>query len=340
MSQTNPGSFLASGDEREARPRGTGQNDTSAGDTHRPCGLCGHVGATTVRSTDGGDYARCRRCRAEVQIGSELSAEEKFDEEQERYYDEQSVLMSPLLRTIHRNHARQRLSMLRRYLPSGRLLEVGPGMGDVLDLAKAAGYEIEGVEHSPVLARKIQEQHDVTVHSGAFEDLDLPNGLCDGWLSFHVVEHVPDPIAHLAKAAQVVRPDGYAFIATPSTGSWQHRILGHWSSSYSTAHLHLFSDRGLKAVLERVGWEVVEIRTVTPPESWPRFLTACIRRLRGRSAGAQRAGTAIRKTPTALGTDVLRVFQVASAPLRAIQDRLLGGHELFIIARRRGESCR
>jgi glycosyltransferase involved in cell wall biosynthesis len=150
---------------------------------HKNCPFCGHTGSTTVRDTDGGDYAKCSRCRSEVQIGGNRDVREKSEDEQKRSRDdEQSGLMLVVLRAIDRSHGRHRLAMLRRHLPGGQPLKVGPGMGDVLDLARASGDEIEGVEHSPALARRIQQQHEVTVHGGAFEDLDFPPAQYDGWL--------------------------------------------------------------------------------------------------------------------------------------------------------------
>jgi 2-polyprenyl-3-methyl-5-hydroxy-6-metoxy-1,4-benzoquinol methylase len=256
-----------------------------------------------------------------------------FEEQQEKHYGKDAAFSSATLRGQFRRMARRRVRQIREFLDSGRLLEIGPGAGDVLIAAREAGYQIEAVEHSPALVEEIRARCDVVCRTGAFEELAIEPASFDAFLNFHVIEHVVDPIAHLRKAAEVVRPGGFAFIATPNAASWQQRLIGAWSPNYSTAHVRLYTPAALRKQLEQTGWEVVKVGTYDPGTAWPRVVTSMIRNLRGRKRGGQ--GTVIACGPQASMSVFLSVYGALSWPLRTLQAALGGGNELFGVARRR-----
>jgi SAM-dependent methyltransferase len=261
-----------------------------------------------------------------------LGGEAWFKQQQRAFYDEQSLCLSPFVRFMAGRRAVVRVKLLRRYLREGRVLEVGPGMGDVLALAAVCGFRAEGVEHSPVLAQRIREETGLTVYEGMFEEMDLDKGGYDAWLSYHVIEHVPDPLAHLVKAASLVRVGGYAFVATPHAQSWEHRLTGSRSPNYSTAHTWLF---------RRSGWQPAEVRTFSDVDGWARVVTTGLRSLhslRGGGGTAPAHGEYARNIPRRLGPAMMRIAEIATWPLRKVQSVCRGGSELFIVARKLGES--
>jgi SAM-dependent methyltransferase len=223
--------------------------------------------------------------------------------------------------------------VLRWFLQSGRILEVGPGGGELLASLRALGYQVDAVEHSPALAEAIRTRWGITVHGGAFEELSFGEEAYDALLSFHVIEHVPDVAAHLAKAAQVVRRGGYFLLATPNAGSWEHRIPLGLSPNYSSAHLQLFSPRSLTLFLQRAGWQVVEMSTPSYADAWLRVASSFARRLRGKKRVAER-GRFARSGSTRSRRACVQLFSVATLPCRRIQEYLNGGNELFVVAKR------
>jgi SAM-dependent methyltransferase len=203
----------------------------------------------------------------------------------------------------------------------------------MLRSAKDHGYAVEAVEHSQSLARVIQERTGVKVRIGAFEDQTIDSGAFDAFLSFHVIEHVPNVQAHLAKAAEVVRPGGYAIIATPNAGSWEHNIPFGLSPNYSSAHLQLFSERSMKMFLERTGWLLMEVHTPSYSEAWARVATSVFRRLRGKANSIQR-GDLVRGEQSHKLRWVMQVFGAVTFPIRWVQEQLHWGNELIVVAKR------
>src|SRR5215217_1550888 len=57
-----------------------------------------------------------------------------------------------------RHEARQRLRFLRRYVRTGRLLEVGSAVGYFLDVAERGGFTVIGIEPAAELARTAEER--------------------------------------------------------------------------------------------------------------------------------------------------------------------------------------
>jgi SAM-dependent methyltransferase len=240
--------------------------------------------------------------------------------------------MTQLFSEMQERRVRQRIKMVTRYLPQGHLLEVGPGSGEVLRRLAALGYHVTGVEHSPTMAQLIRDRYGLDVKVGAFEDHDLTGAAYDAYLSFHVIEHVPDVPAHLRKAAELVRPGGLAFIATPNADSWEHRLAQSLSPNYSPVHLQLFSRASMTRLLQQAGWDVIDVLTPCYTDSWLRVASSLWRRLRGRQGGG---GELVKRSDTPARRLAIRLLGIADAPLRGCQQVLRGGNELVVIARRR-----
>jgi hypothetical protein len=104
------------------------------------------------------------------------------------------------------------------------------------------------------------------------------------------------------------------------------------SPNYSTAHLQLFSKKGLSLCLEKTGWEVVKIITPEYPSSWLRVATSILRRLKGSKNAAER-GEYIKSSNSKSKTFV-QIFSLISYPFRKLQELNKSGNELFIVAKR------
>ena len=298
------------------------------------CACCGGKNFASPAHTDGGEYRACLRCGTAYQRGSlqEFARDqERFSNEQQQFYGDDSIVLTSSFDRIQSAATARRLSVVRGFLPRGRLLEVGPGSGKTLLQFKQAGYDIEGVEYSAVLASKVAAETGARVYHGDFNRLSL-NENYDAYLSFHVIEHVPDFIAHLTKAASIVRPGGYAFIATPNIGSLECRISRGLAPCYSSAHLQLFSNAGLQMCLRRTGWQPVENQTPEYPTAWFRVATSALRKLRGKKSSPARGGYLAAAGST--GVNIAITVGTLLWPLRKAQELLKMGDELFIVARK------
>jgi SAM-dependent methyltransferase len=107
---------------------------------------------------------------------------------------------------------------------SGRVLEMGYGMGLTTRDLRAQGFDIEVLEGSPLLAEKARATHPgLTVHEGMFESW-APAEPYDAVLALHVAEHVDDPVTLLSHIRSWVKPGGRLVVVVPNAESLHRRL--------------------------------------------------------------------------------------------------------------------
>ncbi len=170
------------------------------------------------------------------------------------------------------------------------------------------------------------------IYHGLFDTTDFGPKKFDAILSFHVVEHVPNPQDHLARVCEVTKPGGYLLLATPNAASWDRSICGDKWTGYSTGHVNLFSPKSLVKCLERTGWRVARVATVEFPWQMLWSLKVCIK---PKKNTPQSAGSNVKRIPVKLGAAILTTFGAITKPVRYLQEKLNGGTEIFIVAQKK-----
>ncbi len=111
---------------------------------------------------------------------------------------------------------RHRLAQLRRFVKSGRLLDVGAGIGEFLSHANNF-FDGIGTEVSDEAFRLARNLFGITVLKGTRAELPkLEPGSFDAISLIHVLEHVPDPADTIAQCRRLLRPGGWLFVAVPN----------------------------------------------------------------------------------------------------------------------------
>ena len=93
------------------------------------------------------------------------------------------------------------------FLPKGRVLDVGCGVGHSYRLLEPR--ETVGVDLDPG-ALEGQDRETVVAD---MRDLPFADGSFAGALSIHSIEHVPDPERAVAEIARVIAPGGVAVVS-------------------------------------------------------------------------------------------------------------------------------
>jgi 2-polyprenyl-3-methyl-5-hydroxy-6-metoxy-1,4-benzoquinol methylase len=159
----------------------------------------------------------------------------------------------------------------------GRLLEVGCGEGWLLAAAASAGYAPRGLDFSDHGLRRFHpELLGAATFGDAFEALER---LIEAGEAFdvvameHVLEHVRDPEALLARLPRVLGPGGVVAITVPNDFSpiqLAARAAGAIERDFWLAppqHLNYFEARSLGALLARLGFEI-RIAYASFPIDW------------------------------------------------------------------------
>jgi 2-polyprenyl-3-methyl-5-hydroxy-6-metoxy-1,4-benzoquinol methylase len=146
----------------------------------------------------------------------------------------------------------------------GRLLDVGAGPGFLVAVARRRGWDAFGIDMNPWAAGYARRELDVEVRTQTIEESSFRPGEFDAVTMMDLLEHLPDPGPHVAKAATITRRGGALAILTPNAGSLVSRLMGaRWPEiQRAPEHLVLFSVSGLSQLLERNGFEVVSWHSV------------------------------------------------------------------------------
>jgi SAM-dependent methyltransferase len=155
-------------------------------------------------------------------------------------------------------NVRDSIDLVHRYLPryaqgaKVRVLDIGCGGGDYLELARQAGWVSCGVEPDPV-ARSVATARGFDVRPSLI-DFDGEAEFDFATLS-HVIEHVHDPSQILRGINALLRPGAALFVVTPNMLAVGHRIYGRcWRGLEPPRHLILFSRDSLNGLLKESGF--------------------------------------------------------------------------------------
>jgi SAM-dependent methyltransferase len=151
---------------------------------------------------------------------------------------------------------RRELRRVQRLARAGsKLLDVGCGTGDFLDIARRAGFQVTGVEFAGPAAEYARDQRGLEVRLGTLGEADLPSGSFDVVTLWHVLEHVPDPVTTLREAHRLLTPGGLLVVQVPNFGSLQAQTFkNRWYGLDVPRHLHHFTPGSLGEALRRGGF--------------------------------------------------------------------------------------
>jgi SAM-dependent methyltransferase len=173
---------------------------------------------------------------------------------------------------------------------SGRALDAGCGAGRLLRLLARAGWDAEGLEWDADAAARARASSGRPVTVGDFFGAPLPLAAFDLVVLHHVLEHLPDPAAAVARAAQLLAPRGRVVFVYPNPRALGARVFGaSWYPWEVPRHLVFPSRRALADLARRAGLAPVRVRTAA---GWsvPYLLAASRALAAGRPVGGVRAG--------------------------------------------------
>lgn len=175
---------------------------------------------------------------------------------------------------------RQHAAFVKNYvnIRHAKCLDVGAGGGLFLNILRAEGAEVRGIEPDAVSREFARQNYQMELSPRAIEasewSEDCQNSF-DAVTLWDVIEHVNFPSETLHAAFAVLRPGGYLFLDTPARdafyykmGEWSHRLtrgryptfLNMMYSNTPFAHKQIFASDRLQVLMEEIGFELISIK--------------------------------------------------------------------------------
>lgn len=248
---------------RAAKPSRRGAARSPADTETVTCALCG-LNGVPLHDLPPLGVVRCPQCSL-VFTSPRLRPEALqtlYDDPgyfQGRVYGRGWSTTSLLQRAWTRGRLRTIADERRQPADGARLLEVGVGFGHFLASAREHGYDVTGVELSTVGAAHARDRLDLPVHTThlAAAPLTAPFDVICAW---DTLEHVPDPVAFLRTARDLLAEDGVLAFSTPYVSSLPARLLGaRWWTLKPAEHLWHFTPATHAAVLDRAGLSLTRL---------------------------------------------------------------------------------
>lgn len=151
-----------------------------------------------------------------------------------------------------------RLQQIKKYVPAGKVLDVGCATGFFLEAARGLGYAPYGIElseYSSNIARR-KFGNDV-VFNGKLEDSKFTPGFFDVITMFDLIEHVRTPSDVLADASRLLKPNGIIMITTPDNKSLSNKLMGRRWTHYKKEHFYYFDHASLDYIAKKNNLEII-----------------------------------------------------------------------------------
>lgn len=143
----------------------------------------------------------------------------------------------------------------------GELLEIGSAKGYFLSKAKAAGYEIHGLELNQMNYEYSRRLLGSTILGKDLLDAKFEDGRFDVVYMRDVIEHIPDPAAFLQEVNRVLKPGGMVFLDTHNVDGWIYKIARERHTVFfGFEHPNHWSPRTLGMVLSQNGFMVSVVK--------------------------------------------------------------------------------
>ncbi len=189
---------------------------------------------------------------------------------QSEYYDIPALEQLKAVAAKDRN----KIETVLKFAHGGRLLEVGPAFGVFAWQAKQAGFVVDVIE----MDARCCEYLSRTIGVNAIQS-DSPHRVIQAMPQheviaiWHVLEHLPEPLAFLRAAAANLAPGGVPVIAMPNPDAFQFRLMGRrWPHLDAPRHLALIPEALLSRKAQELELEKVYLTSDdSDARSWNRF---------------------------------------------------------------------
>ena len=215
----------------------------------------------SIYNRDIWDVVRCRNCQL-IYVNPRID-----DAARQAFYSFQTPGDNQFVQDwflesgdLHRPVWRRFVKTMQRYVPSGKLFDIGCGVGDFLVEARKLGYDVFGQEVAPDFIEYGRTKQGLTIYGDFIENLTLEPGSFDCVTNFDVIEHHPDPKLLVTQMYELLRPGGLAVISTHDIGNFYARLYGaKWRYIRPIGHITYFTRKTLARMMTECGFRVVRV---------------------------------------------------------------------------------
>lgn len=232
------------------------------------CPACGSRSSRKAFKKQGLQYAICNNCET-VYINPRPTPEIlEMYYRTSKHYEYWNKYIFPASedarrKKIFRPRVKRLIEFCEEYgVRRGMLLEVGAGFGTFCEEVKRTKFfrRVIAIEPTPDLAKTCRKKG-IEVIEKPIERISFSGFTADVIVSFEVIEHLFCPGKFIQSCGSLLSRKGLLVLTCPNVKGFEANILGELSGTFDNEHLNYFHPDSLKGLVERSGFEVVEVLT-------------------------------------------------------------------------------
>ncbi|MCB9168777.1 MAG: class I SAM-dependent methyltransferase [Flavobacteriales bacterium] len=156
---------------------------------------------------------------------------------------------------------RSKYRLIRRHVPTGKLLDIGCGTGQFLHYLSGRGYLVQGVEPDQGARERAIADLSLSVLP-SIQDVPAREQF-QVITMWHVLEHVHDLPSMLKWLYAALAPGGFLFLAIPDRGSWDAEYFRTlWAAYDVPRHLWHFRSTDVTRLCAPFGLSTFSVRSM------------------------------------------------------------------------------
>lgn len=208
------------------------------------CPICNSDNISIIENTEEYSLYKCNNCGfVHKSLNKTIALNKKI-------YENGEWLKAREYNDAAKKYAERIYNIYGRQLTGKTLLEIGPGDGWNIKIAKDRGYEVKCVETSKKNCDYIKIKHNIQCINNKIENSNLDDMQFDNILLSHIIEHIEEPMPFIDCVKRLLNPKGTIIIITPNLCSLWSILYGpKWGSFNVLDHASFFCHKHIKLLL-------------------------------------------------------------------------------------------
>ncbi len=230
------------------------------------CLFCESKNFTQIAKERGNlGVVKCNQCSLIYTNPRQKEPERVYWGEEEAYFREARLIFEGKAEHHRDKNYLHEIKLIEKYKNSGRVLDVGPGMGFFLRLFDKKKWETEGVEPSPTLSALGRTYFGLNITNSFLEEFKTENKF-DVITLIDVFEHISSPKSILKKIQSLLKEEGIVLVKVPNgtfslfkqkLGAKFFKNLDIWDSYEHVVH---YDQKTVRNMLESNNFKILTMQ--------------------------------------------------------------------------------
>ena len=166
---------------------------------------------------------------------------------EEEFYEKTNITAVEIVMDILAHHN----------LRSGKLLDIGCGVGALVALAGKKGWDAIGMDPSPKAVDLAKQVLDLEILQSYLGESHFESDTFDVVVLLAVLEHAFDPVSIMKNVWQILKPGGWVIASTPNLDNLSYQLMKHREeySWFIKEHINHFTLKTHRTLLATAGFQ-------------------------------------------------------------------------------------